>query len=192
MLSDEITIFYSIYIIINVYIYVFVSGGEILTSHWRHFTMQVVMSCIGHTSRILLSSGWWSNIMQTTPHKSNIDIKNGHIFKESPFSKPSFSVSMLVFGGVYVLICSFLFMKGKTLDFSLLDLTASDCFHGRAEHVSLSWCCCLDPHVPSAYKCYLFVSIYIYIYIRIYALTCICWYDMIWYILLFGGWFDWT
>ena len=35
-----------------------------------------------------------------TPQKSNIDTKNGHILKESTFSKPSFWVSMLVFGDV--------------------------------------------------------------------------------------------
>ena len=36
----------------------------------------------------------------STPQKSNIDTKNGHILKESNFSKPSFGVSMLVFGDV--------------------------------------------------------------------------------------------
>ena len=35
-----------------------------------------------------------------TPQKSIIDTKNGHILKESTFSKPSFWVSMLVFGDV--------------------------------------------------------------------------------------------
>ena len=37
----------------------------------------------------------------STPQKSNIDTKNCHILKESTFSKPSFWVSMLVFGNVY-------------------------------------------------------------------------------------------
>ena len=35
-----------------------------------------------------------------TPQKSNIDTEHGHILKESTFSKPSFRVSMLVFGHV--------------------------------------------------------------------------------------------
>ena len=35
-----------------------------------------------------------------TPQKSNMDSKNVHILKESTFSKPSFWVSMLVFGDV--------------------------------------------------------------------------------------------
>ena len=43
------------------------------------------------------------------PQKSNIDTKNGHIFKESTFSKPSFWVSMLVVGCVRFL--SFLQQK---------------------------------------------------------------------------------
>ena len=38
-----------------------------------------------------------STVEYRTPQKSNIDTKNGHILKESTFSKPSFWVSMLVF-----------------------------------------------------------------------------------------------
>ena len=41
---------------------------------------------------------------QVTPQKSNIDANNGHILKESIFSKPSFWVSMFVFVGVCHLI----------------------------------------------------------------------------------------
>ena len=40
--------------------------------------------------------------MIVTPQKSNIDTKNGHILQESTFSKPSFWVSMLVFGDVAI------------------------------------------------------------------------------------------
>ena len=36
-----------------------------------------------------------------TPQKSNIDTKNCHVLKGATFSKPSFWVSMLVFGSVY-------------------------------------------------------------------------------------------
>ena len=36
----------------------------------------------------------------STPEKYNIDTKNGQYLKGVPFSKPSFWVSMLVFGGV--------------------------------------------------------------------------------------------
>ena len=37
---------------------------------------------------------------KSTPEKYNIDTKNGQYLKGVPFSKPSFWVSMLVFGGV--------------------------------------------------------------------------------------------
>ena len=50
---------------------------------------------------------WWylvegkrrRKLTMDTPQKSSIDTKNGHILKESTFSKPSFWVSMLLFGG---------------------------------------------------------------------------------------------
>ena len=40
-------------------------------------------------------------VARHTPQKSNIDTKNGHILKECTFSKPSFWISMLVFGDVF-------------------------------------------------------------------------------------------
>ena len=43
---------------------------------------------------------WCRIIFANTPQKSEIDTKNGHSLKELTFSKPSFWVSILVFGDV--------------------------------------------------------------------------------------------
>ena len=53
----------------------------------------------GNTSKPMNSLLGEENVNTITPHKSNIDTKNCH-FKGITFSKPSFWVSMLVFGSL--------------------------------------------------------------------------------------------
>ena len=71
-----------------------------------------------------------STVEYCTPQKSNIGTKNGHILKESTFSKPSFWVSMLVFGDV---------------DVFLLNVLVSGAFDSRPQNVFV--CPVRWPHV---------------------------------------------
>ena len=65
-----------------------------------------------------------ASIPISTPQKSSIDTKNGHILKESTFSKPSFWVSMLVLGEVTTpLFGSSSRMKGETVPSNLLHIS---------------------------------------------------------------------
>ena len=67
--------------------------GKVILKHW----LQV------HSWWFLRFEFHLDNWGRGTPQKSNIDTKNCHFLKGVTFSKPSFWVSMLVFGGVNLL-----------------------------------------------------------------------------------------
>ena len=73
--------------------------------HFQHSLQSLMDLQISSISLTLfVRSGWsWTRNLTNQKvffQKSNIDTKNGHILTESTFSKPSFWVSMLVFGDV--------------------------------------------------------------------------------------------